>query len=384
MSQSERNGRFLALDGLRGVAAVVVVLTHVMARWPTHLGLVPFIKGGYLAVDVFFVLSGFVIAHAYGERLPASAGAVAGFLGRRWLRIYPLHFAMLALLLAMEGLKLVSQWRGGHPDVAPFAGNNDVTGLTENLFLLQSWVAAPRLGWNAPSWSISAEAGAYLVFAAAAWAGLMRRTGVLAACALGGTIVLATVAWRLDTLDLTHREGLVRCFAGFATGVFLERLHTLDRFPAWTRRLQLPALFALLAIASAGHGWLVLAAPVIAALVASLRTDSGPLAAALGTRPMQFLGRISYSVYLVQIPLLMLTESVIKALGLKPPAESAWHGDELGLVYLAALIATAALSHHVIEGPARRSYRRMRPGSPAERPARSLPCVPRGRPQISA
>lgn len=347
------DGRFLALDGLRGVAAVVVVLTHIMARWPTHLHLLPFVKGGYLCVDVFFVLSGFVIAHAYGERLPASTGAVAGFLGRRWLRIYPLHFAMIALLLAMEGLKLVAQWRGGHPDVPPFTGSNDVTGLTENLFLLQSWVAAPRFGWNAPSWSISAEAGAYLVFAAAAWAGLMRRTGVLAACALSGIVVLAAVAWRLDTLDLTHRMGLVRCFAGFATGVFLERLHSLGRFPPWTERLQVPALIALLAIASAGHGWLVFAAPVIAVLVASLRTDRGPVASALSTRPMQFLGRISYSVYLVQIPLLMVTESLIKALGLRPPSESPWHGDELSLVYLAALVAVAALCHHVIEVPPR-------------------------------
>ncbi|MCJ2014280.1 acyltransferase family protein [Methylobacterium sp. J-076] len=372
MSERRHDGRFLALDGLRGVAAVTVVLTHVMARWPTHLPLVPFVKGGYLSVDVFFVLSGFVIAHAYGEQLPASPGAVGRFLGRRWLRIYPLHLAMLALLVAMEGLKLVVQWRGGHPDVAPFSGSNDVTGLTENLFLLQSWVSAPRFGWNAPSWSISAEAGAYIVFAAAAWAGLMRRTAVLAGCALGGIVVLAGVAWRLDTLDLTHREGLVRCFAGFATGVFLERLHTLGRIPAWTERLQLPALAALLAIASAGHGWLVFAAPVIAVLVASLRTDRGPLAAALGTRPMQVLGRISYSVYLIQIPLLMLTESAIKALGLRPPTADPWRGDELSLVYLAALVATAALSHHAIEGPARRSYRRLR-RQQAERPAASAP-----------
>ncbi|GJE40068.1 acyltransferase family protein [Methylobacterium persicinum] len=360
MSQPQEKDRFLALDGLRGVAAVTVVLTHIMARWPTHLPLVPFIKGGYLAVDVFFVLSGFVIAHAYGERLPASPGAVASFLGRRWLRIYPLHFAMLALLLGLEGLKLVAEWRGAHPDVAPFSGSNDVTGLTENLFLVQSFVPAPRFGWNAPSWSISAEAGAYLVFAAAAWAGLMRRTTVLAACALSGILILAVVAWRLDTLDLTHREGLVRCFAGFATGVFLERLHTLGRIPAWTERLQLPALAALLAIASAGHGWLVFAAPAIAVLVASLRTDRGPLAAALATGPMQFLGRISYSVYLIQIPLLMLTESAIKALGLRPPTGSPWHGDELSLVYLAALVATAALSHHVIEGPGRRARLRLR------------------------
>lgn len=370
MPQSHKNDRFLALDGLRGVAAVTVVLTHIMARWPTHLPLVPFVKGGYLAVDVFFVLSGFVIAHAYGERLPASAGAVATFLGKRWLRIYPLHFAMLALLLALEGLKLVAQWRGSHPDVAPFSGSNDVTGLAENLFLLQSWVPDPRFGWNAPSWSISAEAGAYIVFAAAAWAGLMRRTAILAACALAGILVLAVVAWRLDTLDLTHREGLVRCFAGFATGVFLERLHTLGRLPAWTERLQVPALAALLGIASAGHGWLVLAAPVIAVLVASLRTDRGPLAAFLATRPMQFLGRISYSVYLIQIPLLMLTESAIKALGVRPPTGSPWHGDELSLVYLAALVATAALSHHVIEAPARHSFlrlrRRPRPVPPAQ------------------
>lgn len=373
MSQSPQHGRFLALDGLRGVAALVVVLFHLMARWPTHLPNLPFMQGGYLSVDVFFVLSGFVIAHAYSERLPGSPRTVASFLGRRWLRVYPLHLAMLGLLLALETAKLVAQWRGGHPDIPPFAGNNDVTGLAENALMIQSWVGAPRLGWNAPSWSLSAEAGAYLIFAAAAWAGLMRRTSVLAACAGAGIVILALVAWRQGTLDLTHRDGLVRCFAGFATGVFLERLHRLGRLPRWTTRLQVPAVLALLAIAAAGRGWLVFAAPVIALLVASLCTDEGPLAALLRTRPLQFLGRISYSLYLVQVPLLMIMESLLKALHLRASGLDAWRGDELGLVYLAALVATAALTYRAIERPARWSWRglvpRPRPGALAGRRA---------------
>jgi peptidoglycan/LPS O-acetylase OafA/YrhL len=357
MPQSPQHDRFLALDGLRGVAALVVVLFHMMARWPTHLHALPFMQGGYLSVDVFFVLSGFVIAHAYGERLPGSPRAVATFLGRRWLRIYPLHFAMLALLLALETAKLAAQWRGGHPDVPPFAGNNDVTGLAENALMIQSWVGTPRLGWNAPSWSLSAEAGAYLIFAAAAWAGLMRRSAVLAACAGAGILILAAVAWRQDTLDLTHRAGLVRCFAGFAVGVFLERLHHLGRLPPGIARLQVPAAVTLVVLAGIGHGWLVLAAPTIALLVASLCADEGPLAGLLRTSPLQFLGRISYSLYLVQVPLLMVTESVLKALHLRTSALDAWTGDGIGLVYLAALVATATLTYRVIERPARRSLR---------------------------
>lgn len=361
MAPSPQHDRFLALDGLRGVAALVVVLFHVMLRWPTHLQGLAFMQGGYLSVDVFFVLSGFVIAHAYAERLPGSSGAIATFLRRRWLRIYPLHLAMLGLLLALELAKLLAQSRGAHPDIPPFTGQNDVTGLAENLLMVQSWVGSPRLGWNAPSWSLSAEAGAYLVFAAAAWAGLMRRTTVLAACAGVGIALLAVVAWRHDTLDLTHRGGLVRCFAGFATGVFLERLHHLGRLPAWTSRLQVPALIALVGIASAGHGWLMLAAPTIAVLVASLCTDEGPLAALLRTRPLQFLGRISYSLYLVQVPLLMVMESVLKALHLRSGGSDPWWGDELGLVYLAALVASAALTYRAIEWPARHAWSRPRP-----------------------
>jgi peptidoglycan/LPS O-acetylase OafA/YrhL len=155
--------RFEALDGLRGVAAVVVICFH--ARRPNHLTQNEFLGHGYLAVDLFFILSGFVISSSYSTTL-TDFGRIRKFVCLRFFRVYPLHLAVLAAFVVIELVKLWSLRSGMlMPDHMPFANNNSVNSLVANIFLVHSLDVLGSLSWNSPSWSISCEFVAYILFA---------------------------------------------------------------------------------------------------------------------------------------------------------------------------------------------------------------------------
>ena len=135
--------RFAALDSLRGVAAIGVAAYHIHGS-----GLLfnsALVRSGWLWVDFFFVLSGFVIAASYGDRL-AQGFAVRRFMLLRLGRIYPLHIAMLALYLGIELLRLIFQpdGRSANP---PFAGLRSPEYLLASTLLIQTFLATPS-AWN--------------------------------------------------------------------------------------------------------------------------------------------------------------------------------------------------------------------------------------------
>src|SRR5467141_5130938 len=101
--------RFVVLDSWRGIAACLVALFHLEAYSHlvhSHLHGVPFLSNSWLFVDFFFVLSGFVIAANYQQRLLDGFG-VGRFLFLRLGRLYPLHFTMLALFIGCELLRVL-------------------------------------------------------------------------------------------------------------------------------------------------------------------------------------------------------------------------------------------------------------------------------------
>ncbi|MGL4302258.1 MAG: acyltransferase family protein, partial [Sphingomonas sp.] len=151
--------RFVALDSLRGVCACIVVLYHLGGT--IQLTELPLIRAGWLFVDFFFVLSGFVIAAAYRDRL-ARGFPVGRFMVLRLGRIYPLHVAVLLTMVAWESarLKLGGGW--GHET---FPADRVPSAVPVNLALLQIFGLYDRPTWNGPSWSIAAEVWTYLAAA---------------------------------------------------------------------------------------------------------------------------------------------------------------------------------------------------------------------------
>ena len=125
------------------------------------------VREGYLAVDMFFVLSGFVISHVYKESFAkeCTARRYSDFLKARIARIYPLHLVMLMVFLAAVALERAAIYLAGGSiePVVPLTGDRSVAGLFANLAMLQGlW--ARGLSWNSPAWSISLEFIAYLLF----------------------------------------------------------------------------------------------------------------------------------------------------------------------------------------------------------------------------
>jgi peptidoglycan/LPS O-acetylase OafA/YrhL len=124
-----------------------------------------FVSKGYLAVDMFFVLSGFVMAHVY--RRAFSEGATEhyrSFLMARIARLYPLHIFILLLFVATAA---VSQFMAGLAtgsfESIPLTGPRSLGAIIANIFMLQG-LSAGQLSWNYPTWSISVEFMAYLAF----------------------------------------------------------------------------------------------------------------------------------------------------------------------------------------------------------------------------
>ncbi|MCB2065300.1 MAG: acyltransferase [Erythrobacter sp.] len=342
-----------ALTGLRGLAAWWVVFYHArlsLTQWMPGAAEAVASKG-YLAVDLFFMLSGFVMWLNYGPRLREQGLAGApGFWWRRFARIWPLHAAVLAGMV-MFALLLLATGR----DMA----NYPLAELPLHVLLVQNWGFTPDLSWNHPAWSISTEVGAYLLFptmvVALRWERLRPATlvamGIALVLCLHGVFALA----RADSLgDQITRLGLFRCVLQFTVGMVLANL-----WLAWQgKRAVLPcyalalALFGALLATPAPETLLV---PLLfAALLLALALDRGPLARLLASRPLVWLGDASYATYLIHFPLLI----VVKLLAV---------GDDLQLspvvfaLYLLALLALSGALYRWLEKPAQTWLNRRQP-----------------------
>jgi peptidoglycan/LPS O-acetylase OafA/YrhL len=150
------------LTALRGLAAWWVVFYHfapfLYAHLPVNIWLIS--KKGFLAVDLFFILSGFVIFYTYQHSLTANSQSIRNFFVKRLARVYPLH---LLILLGYLGFVLVLYFAKG---VVPDASSFSLTQFGLQLFLLQAWgfSEGAAFSWNYPAWSISTEFFAYLLF----------------------------------------------------------------------------------------------------------------------------------------------------------------------------------------------------------------------------
>jgi peptidoglycan/LPS O-acetylase OafA/YrhL len=288
--------RYRALDGLRGVCALLVCLFHFNAYGPVYSA--SFIKGSWLFVDFFFVLSGFVIASAWGDRVTGAVSA-GKFAILRLGRIYPLHMFMLLAFLAMEVLGLVLANYGLSRREA-FSGSHTIGNWLLTAGLLQIFGFSPGVVWNGPSWSIAAEFWTYLLFA-----GLLLATGKRAGVALllAAIGALAMLVWLGDGIELTFRNSIWRCIYGFAVGTLVWRWTVSGRSPLGGTLAELLVLALVVGFVSfVQMGPWNLAAPLVFAIaVHVIAAERGVLSRLLLTDWAQKLGAWSYSIYLVHL-----------------------------------------------------------------------------------
>jgi len=286
-----------ALTAVRGLAAWWVVLFHFDAYLEPYLPSwgFAFISRGYLAVDLFFCLSGFVIYFNYGNLAVTNMRDISVFYLKRLAKIYPLHIFTIGLYALLLGALLLSHH--GIPDQR-FSGQS----LLANLFLVQDWGFATDFTWNVPSWSISAELAAYLLFPVIVV--LVRATkgripvSLIAIALLLGLLNLFYAPTDFQIGKAISSLGVVRCVTQFTIGAILARLYLANAF---TGRLVRPCLFAL-AVLFLYLGWWRLESAMIPLAWAALvfATARGDRARGfLNWRWVVFVGDISYATYMI-------------------------------------------------------------------------------------
>ncbi len=353
--------KFTSLDSLRGLAALAVAAYHsnFLAGEPGNV-----LQNAPLFVDFFFVLSGFVIAYAYRDRIVAGASAF-DFVLLRLGRIYPLHACMLAAWLVWLAADCAFGagpcWRPGF----------DADGLVLNLTLLNSIGLDHQESWNYPAWSVGAEMLAYLVFF---WivSVMGRRLTPAASLAIGLCAYLVVVAVSDVTLQRTYDLGLLRCLGGFFVGVAMY-----GAFEAATGEqagsageIGAVVMVATFLMMPAGSVWVELATvAAFAWMVLVFANSSGAISALLRRGLFRFLGRISYSIYMTHALIFLIAFEVAERVW-DLPRETIFSAAEIGRIYamtpyaplitgglLASVVAVSALTYRFIEEPCRRAVR---------------------------
>ncbi|WP_343698496.1 acyltransferase [Caulobacter sp.] len=346
------------LDALRFLAALFIVLYHVAERAPVSLfELSPAFGRGYLATDFFLMLSGYVLARAYGPRVQASGVGALAFLKRRVLRIWPAHLVMLALFVAFFVTTSAIGLAPQNPQW--FAWDQ----LLPQIFLVQAWFVPGTSGWNVPTWTLSALIVAYALFPlvwrrVAAW---QRPLQLLAmgVCAWVAIDFAALEILGAHSYQLPLRYGLIRGVPLFMIGLLIARL------PVTTlaRRQAVPLAVATLAIVigiqalgNFDHFSLALLGFLIYAAGASK-----PKA----WRWAGIAGKLSFSLFLTNTLVAAVWFGVVRLLEQKValPAAAGWI---LWAMAIPAAIVAAWLFERFVDAPLQRWIKSHQPLIPAK------------------
>lgn len=362
MKHSSPVNRFYSLDVLRGVAALSVVLWHWqhfffigatpgpfdLARLPFSRFLSPLYSHGWLAVDLFFMLSGFIFYYLYSQRVADENYSARHFALLRLSRLYPLHLATLLFVAVVQyGLMDAS----GQYFVYP---SNDVYHFLLNIFFVSSWGLERAYSFNGPIWSVSVEVLLYALFFLSCRY-LPRRTFVIFCISTLGFLLV-------QKFYAPVGRGIGAFFLGGGIYSAYQAIANSRYTKFWARAV------AALLIAAAGmtaalvifkpdsvflaqiNSWFVVVIfPLTILLLALLQTTSWTLG-----KNFAFLGDISYSSYLLHFPLQLLCSILFLQFGV---GQQLYYAPWFMALFFAVLIALCLISFHCFELPVQQRLR---------------------------
>ena len=333
---------------MRGLAALGVVGFHYRQVIPENLSpdrVTGFFERAYIFVDLFFILSGFVLAYVYSSFFsgaPAKS-ALKQFFVHRVARIYPLHLATLLFMLLLLGANVLAQG-GSLPPIGE---------ILRNFLMVHAWGFSESYLLNYPSWSISAEFAVYLLFPV--FAVFLRgpfRQGAMIVLIIAGYGVLAAHS---SSLQLGATFNLLRALLAFPLGILLYQYR--GRLPDTVSPSAFQMISALLIIMvmhlRLSDYWLI---PAFALLVLAMWKDEGMIARALNQQWLHALGLWSYAIYMLHVPLATLTKYYADSFGFY--MYDGLNSYVFVVVNMALLIPLSAFVYMRFEKPAREWLRR--------------------------
>ncbi|GAA3250491.1 acyltransferase [Pseudonocardia petroleophila] len=379
-TQASSSGEIRGLTGLRIVAAVWVVAFHfhftAMSGVTEVVGwLGPLITSGALGVDLFFVLSGFVIAHTYLASMgPAlHVGPTVRFVWARFCRMWPVY----ALVFHLFGLWLLARLLLGSDENIAFQGVQPIMSVgqwVQQLLMVQMWnnEFLDGASWVGSTWSISAEWLAYSLFPVAALLFYRLRNLPLVVLAVAAVALMLPIASSYATIGSPYYawSWVTRILCGFGAGVLVhlvvtrlprtELVRRIASTTAWVLPLTMAVgLWAGQFVAPGFGGVVIVGFPVLVGALAL--ADRGP-AMVLSRPALVQGGKVSYSLYLVHIPMF---EVFWLAQAYVPELRGGVVGHLAALAVIGATYPVAAAAFRWVEEPARRSLRRVGAPRPA-------------------
>ena len=359
--------RFVVLDSFRGLCAVAVVLFHTYVV--QSIAELEFFKHAFLFVEFFFILSGFVLFHTYGQRLN-SATDYKDFFISRTARLYPLHLTMLGVYLALELGRSLAEKKGFSFNEPAFSGATSMHEFLPNLLLLQSWLNSAMTGsFNYPAWSISIEYYLYLIFGVIAVLARTRTIKIFAVMSLAAFITL----WNGESwLKLEIFRGVSCFFAGACLYVLYDRIKDLDLDAVDFNLLEIALVLGSyrLLVSDIDHKG-VYASLLFCLLILAFSFERGVVSRLLHHRFFVWLGALSFSIYLTHAAILFVFKSAIIVLskvlhtdltetlqGHDMPnmvkyisTHSVWLDNGIVVLQLAAVLLVSTLTYKYVEMP---------------------------------
>ena len=296
--------RLQALDGWRGITAIIVVVFHTAITFQLHG------YGGFFSneawrhfspiLEFFFVCSGFVIGMIYGDRLSDRLGA-GKFMFLRIARLWPMHVVVLALMVGLETFR-AGLWSADllNTGLPPFTGPTDWRALPLNALMIQAWQSMDVLTWNYPSWTISAEMIAYSLLVLICLT-LPQRWRIGASVLV---VLVAGAVFYAETGGLTEiKASVFRCLTGFFLGYLLQMVW--KRWPIRSRLvgtvLEVVSVIGTIAVLTlhVKGVWYLSSLLVFALLIYSFSCEKGLLSPLFAARPLLWIGERAFSIYML-------------------------------------------------------------------------------------
>lgn len=329
-----------ALTGIRGVAALLVVMFHmrlnhtlpVMSDWTI-------IKNGFFGVDLFFILSGFILMHVHvNDFVRIDRIHLQSFFITRFFRIYPLH--LVTVLVSLGFVMLFPSYITWFRTLGGQANAFSWPGLVQTLTLTNGIGLADLGSWNPASWSISSEVVGYLAFPVLA--SLAARIRDYRLCLIAAVLLLSLYCVNRLTIDVGSQ--VIRMAFCFAAGVVLARAYHLRPEKDGRALAGVSAAFAVLALSFESMS--VFSVFGFAGLIYALALGGGVVESFFASRVSMFLGKISFSLYLSHF---IVQTSLLWGF---------WNGDGskgvLAITFstlLAATFAAAIFLYYAVERP---------------------------------